>query len=157
EKIFDETARMKIAIKPGDNLHRFVRAVCDSIEVQVVRGNELITQEMLADMLVPRLPISPARTIDQDQRHQLDLARLHERERLVTLVHRTEAAGEQRDGVRMPDEYEFAREKVFERDQLFVFADDRVGALFPGQSDVGAETLFKSRAFVSGLHDAAAR
>ena len=104
---------------------------------------------MFADVLVPRLPIGAAGAVHEHERHELALAGLHERERLVPLVHRAEPAGEQHDGVRVPDENEFAREKVFERDELLVLANDGIGGLFPRQADVDAETVFRPGAFVS--------
>ena len=74
--------------------------------------------------------------------------------RLVTFIERAEAAGEQHNRVRVADENEFAGEKIFEGDELLVLGDDRVGALFPRQADVHAETVFRPGAFVAGLHDA---
>src|SRR5205809_415140 len=135
---------MKIAIKSRDDFHRLVRAVGDLVEIQIIGGNELIAQEMFADISVPRFPISSAGTIHQHERHKLALASLHERERLETFVHRAEAARKKDDRVRMPDENQFAREEIFERDELLVFLDDGIGALFPRQTDVHAETVFRS-------------
>ena len=40
--------------------------------------------------------------------------------------------------------------------ELLVFVDDRVWRLFPREANVDAETVFRSRAFVAGLHDAGA-
>ena len=108
-------------------------------------------------MLVPGLPVSAARPVDEHQRHQLALARLHQRQRFVTLVHRAKPAGEQRDGVGVPDEDQLAGKEILEGDQLLVLANDRVGRLFPGQTDVGAKALLRAGALVSGLHDARAR
>jgi len=39
---------------------------------------------------------------------------------------------------------------------FFVLANDRIRALLPRQADVHAETIFRSGAFVPGLHDAGA-
>ena len=56
----------------------------------------------------------------------------------------------------MPDEDQLAGKEVLERDQLLVFANDRVGALFPRQANAGAEAHFRASALVPGLHDARA-
>src|SRR5437667_6529238 len=109
---------------------------------------------MFAHVFVPGPPVSAAWPIDQHQRHQLAFAGLHQRQRLVTLIHRAETAWKQRDGIRMSNEDQLAGEEIFERDQLFVLAYDRVGALFPGQADISAETILRPGAFVAGLHDA---
>src|SRR5437868_4021392 len=53
----------------------------------------------------------------------------------------------------MPDRRQSAREEVLERDELLVVLDDGVGALFPRQADVRAETAFRARALVACLHD----
>src|SRR6266404_6870955 len=55
----------------------------------------------------------------------------------------------------MPDENQLAREEILERNQLLILTNDRVGALFPGQPDVGSETFFGSGAFMTRLHDSA--
>ena len=154
EQILHEAAGMKIAVEARDDFHRLVRVVGDLVKVQVVGRNQFVAQQMFADVFVPGLPIGAAGPVHQHQRHELAFARLHERERLVALVHRAKPAGEQHDGVRVPDENQFAREKVFEGDELFVLGDDRIGALLPRQADVGAETVFRPGALVAGLHDA---
>ena len=56
----------------------------------------------------------------------------------------------------MPNKDQFSREEIFEGDQLLILANHRIGALFPRQTDVGAEALFRAGAFVARLHDAAA-
>ena len=69
---------------------------------------------------------------------------------------RAEAAGEQRDGVRLLHEEQLAREEVVEVHQLRIAADDRVGGLLEGQADVDAEAVLAPGAALAGLHDAAA-
>src|SRR5436190_14769888 len=56
----------------------------------------------------------------------------------------------------MPDEDQFAREKIFKRDQLLIFANDWVRTLLPWQSYIRAETFLGTRSFVASLHNAAA-
>src|SRR5690349_23222088 len=55
----------------------------------------------------------------------------------------------------MPYEYQFAREKIFECDQFLVVLYDGICALFPRQTNVRPETVFRTGAFVTCLHDAA--
>src|SRR5882724_7157482 len=55
----------------------------------------------------------------------------------------------------MPDEDQFTGEEILERDQLFVLTNDRVGALLPGQPDIGPETFFRPGALMARLHDSA--
>ena len=112
---------------------------------------------MFAERFVPRFPIRAARLVDEHERAQPTLARLHQREGFVTLVERAEAAGEQRQRVGMADERELAREKIFEGDELLVLRDHGIGRLFPRQPDVRAEAALRPRALVARLHDAAAR
>src|SRR5580765_7060667 len=57
----------------------------------------------------------------------------------------------------MANKNQLPRKKVFKSDQLLVFADYRIGALFPGETNICAEAFFQTSAFVTGLHDAAAR
>src|SRR5579862_212670 len=111
---------------------------------------------MLADMLVPGLPVSPSGAIYEHERHQLALSSLHQGDRFVTFVHCSEAAGEKHDGIRMPDEDQLSCEEIFKGDEFFVLANNRVGALLPRQAYVCAETFLWSGAFVAGLHDASA-
>ena len=154
EQFLHKSGGMIIPVKARDDFHRLVGAVGDMIQIQVVRRNQFAAQQMFADLFVPGFPVGAAGPVHQHERHELALAGLHEGDRLVALVQRAEPAGEQHDGVRMPDEHEFAGEKIFERDELFVLGDDRIGALLPRQADVDAETVFRPGAFVSGLHDA---
>ena len=127
EQVFDEAAGVKVAIETRDDAHGVFRVVGDLVEVQVVGRNQLFAQEMFADVFVPRFPIRATGSIHQDERHETALAGLHQSERFEAFVHRAEAAGEKDDGVGVANEDQFAREEVFERDELLVFVDDRVG------------------------------
>src|SRR6185369_7908833 len=148
---------MKIPVKTGDDLHGFIGAVGDLIKVQIGGRDQFVAQQLLADVDVPRLPISAAGFVHEYQRHELALAGLHQRDGLVTFVQRAEPTGEQDNGVGVPDENQFAREKIFEGDELFILGDDGVRALFPRQADVDAKTVLQPRPFVAGLHDARTR
>ena len=153
EQISDKPHRMIVPVETGDELDRMFRVIRDVIEVQILGRNQPITEEMLADVFIPRLPIRPARTVHQHQGHDATLACLHKGQCLVSFIHGAESTGEEHDGVGVPDESQLAGEEVFEGDQLFVVLDDRVGALFPRQPDVRAEAALRSGTFVTRLHD----
>src|SRR5215469_2313633 len=108
-------------------------------------------------MLVPGLPISAPGAINEHQRHELALAGLHQGQSLITFIHRAEPAWKQCDSIRVSDKNQFPGEEVFKRNQLLVFFDHRIGALFPRQTDVRAKTLLRSGTLVAGLHYTTAR
>src|SRR4029077_3803279 len=56
----------------------------------------------------------------------------------------------------MTNENQLSREEILKRDQLLILANDRIGALFPRQPNVRAETFLRTSAFVPRLHDASA-
>src|SRR5437867_11604833 len=56
----------------------------------------------------------------------------------------------------MTNKNEFAGETIFAGDQLFIFPNHRISALFPRQADISAKTFFRAGAFVACLHDATA-
>jgi len=156
EEVLDEAAGVEVAVEPRDDLDRLIHIVGNLVEVQVLGRDELVAQQVLAHLAVPGLPERAAGAVNQHQRHQLAFARLHEGQGFIALVHRAEAAREQGDGIRVADEDQLAGEEILEGDQFFIFANDGVGALLPGQADVDAEALFRAGALMAGLHDARA-
>src|SRR5512147_1796816 len=101
---------MKVAIEPSNDFDGLIRVVRDLVKVEIVRRNELVPQQVFADMLIPGLPVGAALTVDQHQRHELAFAGLHEREGLVTFVHRPETTREEGNRVRVTNKDELARE-----------------------------------------------
>src|SRR4030095_15956711 len=101
EKVLHEPCGMKISVEACDNLYRLIRIVRDLVKIKVIRRNQLIPEQMLANMLVPRLPVRPARTIDQHEWHQLAFAGLHQGQRFVSFIHGAEPSWEKRDRIRM--------------------------------------------------------
>ena len=57
--------------------------------------DELVAQQMFADVFIPRAPICPAFTVHKHQWHDAALAGLHERQGLVAFIHGAEASGEE--------------------------------------------------------------
>jgi hypothetical protein len=51
---------MEIPVKARDDFHRFVGVVGDLVKIQVVGRNQLVAQQMFADVFVPRFPIRAA-------------------------------------------------------------------------------------------------
>ena len=78
EEVLNKPAGMEVAIKPGDHFDRLVRVVGNLVKVQVIGGNQLVAQEVLAHVFIPRLPIGAPGAVHQDQRHKLALAGLHQ-------------------------------------------------------------------------------
>src|SRR5208282_3973573 len=115
-------------------------------------ADERLVEELVLDEPPPCLPVVAARAVDEQQRFGLALARLHQRERLESLVVRAESAGEQHDGVALLDEAEFAGEEVFEIDQLAVAGDLDVRLLLERQADIEAETVVAARAALRRAH-----
>jgi len=64
ELLFHKASAVKVAIESGDEANRFVRAVGDLIEVEVVRGDKFIAEKVFADLLVPGFPIGAAGTVN---------------------------------------------------------------------------------------------
>src|SRR2546423_68118 len=108
---------------------------------------------MLGQKFQPRLPISAARPVEQNNRNNARFAGLHQSEDFEGFIHRTESAREKRESVRLFDEVEFARKKVIEVDQLRVAFDYFIGLLFEWQTNVETKTVLASGAPLGRAHD----
>src|SRR5207247_5565279 len=106
---------------------------------------------------LPGLPVRAARRVHEHDRHGLRLPGLDERQALVGLVVRAEAAREERRRVCLLHEDELPREEVAERGELRVLVDELVRLLLEGEPDVDPEAPLAPRALLAGAHDAAAR
>src|SRR5439155_2723443 len=120
------TAGMIDFVKLEDLAHRCIHIVRDLEEREILRRNQTKFEEMLGQKPHPSLPVSATRPIEQHNRDNPCLAGLHQSEDLESFVHRSEAAGKKREGVRFFHEVEFAIKKVVEIDQLRIAFDDLV-------------------------------
>ncbi len=109
---------------------------------------------MFSDVLIPGFPVGSARPVHQDQRHKAAFSRLHQGESFIAFIQGAETAGEENDCIRMPEKSEFSGKEVLESNEFLILLNDGIGVLFPGQTDIGAETFFAARPFVACLHDA---
>src|SRR5439155_10001137 len=109
----------------SDGFDRLVGVVGDLVEVQIVFGDQLVAEQVFADVFVPGLPVSAAGPVNEHQRHQAALAGLHQGQRLVAFVHRAETARKQDDGICVAQENQFAREEILERNQFVGLLNDR--------------------------------
>ena len=125
-------------------------------EIEVVLRDEAELQQVAAQECQPRLPVRAAGLVHEHEREDARLARLHEREHLEAFVHRAEAAGEKRDGVRLLHEVQLAGEEIVEVHQLLVAVDRLVRRLLEGQPDVQSEAVLAARATLRCAHDAVA-
>ena len=144
------------AVEGHDLFGRFLDAVGQREQREVLGGDELTIEELIADEVEPLAPVVAAGRIDQNDRHQVPFAGLDQGQRLEGLVLCAEPAGEQHHPVHFLDEHQLAGEEVLEVDQLAVAGDDRVGLLFEGEQDVGAHGPCSAAALVGSFHDAAA-
>src|SRR5436309_850285 len=145
------------AVEARDLLDRLVDRGGHLEERHVLRRDEMLAQQVLLDVALPRLPVRAARRVHEHDRHELRLAGLHERQALVGLVVRAEAAREEGRRVRLLHEDELTGEEVAEGGELRVLADDLVRLLLEGEPDVDPEAPLAPRALLAGAHDAAAR
>src|SRR5439155_18706562 len=49
QQLVDETHRVVVTVKSGDQADRLIRIVADRVKMQVIGRNELITQQMFAN------------------------------------------------------------------------------------------------------------
>src|SRR6185503_5649078 len=88
--------RVVDAVEVRDLRDRLLDRGRDLEERHVVLRDELLSQQMVLDVALPRRPVRPARRVDEDDGHGLRLPRLDERQALVALVERAESAREER-------------------------------------------------------------
>src|SRR5947208_5763402 len=138
----------------SDPIRCLFGGVDDSVESEVLRGDEAAGEQLVPDEPVPRLPISFAGKLHEYDRHRRRLPGLQEREDLETLVVRPESAGEQGDRIGLHDEEDLAGEEVAEVDHLRIVLDHPGRALLEGQEDVDAEGVLRARALDPRAHDA---
>jgi len=60
EQILDEAGGLEIPVKARDDFHRLVCVVGDAVQIQVVGRNQLVAEQVFADVFVPRFPIRAA-------------------------------------------------------------------------------------------------
>ena len=128
----------------------------DLEKMKILRADVSELEKMVGEKLHPGFPVGAARPIEQDDGNDARLARLHQRQHFEAFIHRAEASGEEREGVRFFYEIEFAREEIIEIDQLRIAFDDRIRALLEWQTNIETEAVLASRAFLSRTHDAVA-
>src|SRR5437667_98105 len=128
ELVTDDAGGVVDAVEARDLLDGLVHGVHDPVEGHVVAVDQLPLHER-PDPAVPDAPVGLWSGLDEHDGHDRRLARLREREELEALVHRAEAAREERDRARLLDEEELAREEVLERDELRVGGDPGVRLL----------------------------
>src|SRR5688572_17067767 len=157
ETIAHVAGRMVDAIEARHLVHGLGDARRHAEERQVVRRHEPAAEQVVVHVALPRLPVRAARRVEKDDRHGLALARLHERQRFVGLVHGAEATREEHHGIGFLHEHHLAREEVAERDQLRILGDELVRLLLEREPDVHAEAALAARALLRRAHDAAAR
>ena len=132
--------------------HRRLDVVGEMQQIEVNRGDHPVGEQALGDPLDHRVPVVD---VEEHDREVLDLPRLDQRQRLVQLVERAEAAGEDDEALRRADEAHLARIEVIERVRD---VEVRIRVLFVRQLDVEAdrEPVAFARASVRSLHHAAA-
>src|ERR1051326_1481763 len=110
------------------------------------------------DVIQQRLPVGATWLVEHDDREQVALASLSEREDLEAFIERTEAAWEKYNGVGLFHEEQLAREEVLEVHELLAIAgNDGVGVLLERQQNVDADAVLATSADMPGFHDAARR
>ena len=116
------------------------------------RGDHPVGEQLPVD---PVDHLAPVVRVEEDDREVTDLAGLDQRQRLVHLVERPEAAGEDDEPLGRADEAHLARVEVVER---VLDVEVRVRALLVRQLDVepDREAAALLRAAVRALHHAAA-
>src|SRR5918992_550872 len=133
-----------------DRLGGLVDVAGDRDEVEVLGADLLLIERLVADPAHHPVPIVLA---IQDDWEVVDLAGLDQGQRLVQLVERAEAAGEDHEALGVLHKHDFAHEEVAE---LQAEVDELVQALLEGKLDVAADRDAASllRPAVRRLHDA---
>ena len=116
--------------------HRLIDIVRNLKERKVCLRHQPELEKIFRQKFHPGLPIIAARPVEHEDRNDARLAGLHERQDLERLVHRSEAAREQRKRMRFFDEVQLAIKKIIEIDQLRIALDDFVRLLLERQSNV---------------------
>ena len=138
-------------------MHGHVHVVGHAEQREIALRDQAALRDVRAHPLLPLAPVAAAGRVDEDDRHDGALAGLDQRQRLEALVVRAEAAGKQRDRVRLLHEDHLAREEIPEVDQLVIAGDHLVRRLLERQPDVDAEGGLAAGAALRRGHDAAAR
>src|SRR5436189_90226 len=89
-----------------------------SQQQQVLFRDEAPFEQVALHEPQPLRPVGAAGLLQQDDRLDIALARLHQRQQFESLVQRPEPAGQQRKGVRLLEKRHLAREEVLEIDKL---------------------------------------
>src|SRR5512143_2317309 len=146
---------MVAAVKTVDMLDCSVTGV-DPLEEREIRRTDISPCEhFFLEEPYPCCPVRTPRLVHEHERQGIALSRLDERQRFHGLVERAEAAGEERHGISFLEKGHLAVEEVFVRDEARVALEHGVWLLLEGETDVHAERMLRSGAFVHGLHDAA--
>src|SRR6476659_1382472 len=120
---------MEIPVELQDFVDRLVQILGDSKKAKIVGRNHPLIQKVYSQELGPTLPVRPCSFVNQYDRNDSRLTRLHQRQAFESFVHCTKPAGEKGDGMGLLDEIHFPREKVIETDQFRIPVDDLIGFL----------------------------
>src|SRR5262245_36793386 len=145
---------VKVSVKIFYLIHRRVDIVHNLEEAELLAGNIAAGQHRLAQEILPLLPIFFFGKIHENNRYDLAFTRLSQRERLAELVVSTKSAREYYNRVGFFYKHEFTGKEKMKVHELGIVFDKPIGWLYRRQTDIDPETIFPSRSFVAGLHDA---
>src|SRR6267378_3610817 len=109
--------RLVVRVKVDNLGNCLLHGFCLLEHQQVLLRNEAPLQQVALDKAQPLCPVSAAWLLKQNNRLDIALSRLHQRQQLERLIQRPEAARQQREGVGLLEERYLAREEVLEVDQ----------------------------------------
>ncbi len=92
ELVFQPAAGMEVGVKPVDLFHRFIGAVNQPHKLHVGWQNVVIVLQLMLDEVQRTLPETPARRIQQYNRHQRAFAGLYQCQHFQGFIQSSEAA-----------------------------------------------------------------
>src|ERR671918_849857 len=149
----DKTVGMIVVVKVLDLSNRGVDIVDDLEQTQLLFKNIAAVQYRMAYKLFPWPPITVAREIHKNDRHQLAFARLRQRQHFDQFVLSAIPARKKNKGVGLLNEHQLPRKKETKRHQLGVVLDKAIRLLDKGQTNIDSEAIIPTGPFMPGLHD----
>src|SRR5262252_2078553 len=118
---------MVIAVEGGNLVDRFVDIAADLEQMQVARRNQALLEHVTLQKAIPVLPIGAARSIYEDDGHQVAFTGLQQRQGFKGFVMRAKASRKERKSVCLFHKDQLPHEEVFKIDQLRVVEDHLIG------------------------------
>ena len=144
---------MKPKIERSDLVDSFLDGGGDLKQTQVFRIDEFSAQKLSCDERAPVVPVVTAGCLEAHDRLRCALPGLGKGQDFESFVMGAESSGEEGDRAGFFLENQFPGEEIFERHQLRIVRDRRVGTLLERQQDVYPETVLPTGSFLRGTHD----